>query len=135
MDHHCARMISMTATDRAHLPSARWIALTVVCMGQLMSILDSTIVNVALPDIQGDLHFTQSTLTWVLNGYLITFGSFLLLCGRLGDLVGRRMFLTGVSLSPLASAACGLAQTQAMLVIARFAQGLGGAAAVSVIVA
>jgi EmrB/QacA subfamily drug resistance transporter len=126
----------MTATERAQLPSARWIALTVVCMGQLMSILDSTIVNVALPDIQHDLHFSQSTLTWVLNGYLITFGSFLLLCGRLGDLLGRRrVFLAGVTLFTVASAACGLAQTQAMLVIARFAQGLGGAGAVSVIVA
>jgi EmrB/QacA subfamily drug resistance transporter len=126
----------MTATERAQLPSARWIALTVVCMAQLMSILDSTIVNVALPDIQHDLHFSQSTLTWVLNGYLITFGSFLLLCGRLGDLVGRRrMFLVGVTLFTLASAACGLAEDQATLVVARFAQGLGGAAAVSVIVA
>lgn len=126
----------MTATDRASLPSARWIALTVVCMGQLMSILDSTIVNVALPDIQHDLHFSQSTLTWVLNGYLITFGSFLLLCGRLGDLLGRRrVFLAGVTVFTLASAACGLAQDQTTLVVARFAQGLGGAGAVSVIVA
>jgi EmrB/QacA subfamily drug resistance transporter len=126
----------MSPSDRRLTPNARWIALVVVCMGQLMSILDATIVNVALPDIQNDLHFSQSTLTWVLNGYLITFGSFLLLCGRLGDLIGRRrMFLAGVTLFTLASAACGLAQSQAMLVIARFVQGLGGAGAVSVIVA
>jgi EmrB/QacA subfamily drug resistance transporter len=129
-------MIGMTASDRAHSPKARWIALVVVCMGQLMSILDATIVNVALPDIQHDLHFSQSTLTWVLNGYLITFGSFLLLCGRLGDLIGRRrMFLAGITLFTVASAVCGLAQSQAMLVVARFVQGLGGAGAVSVIVA
>jgi len=70
---------------RLHAPRARWIALVVVCLGQLMSIVDGTIVNVALPQIQRELHFTQSNLTWVLNGYLITFGSFLLLAGRLGD--------------------------------------------------
>ena len=129
-------MIPMTATDRRRAPNARWIALVVVCMGQLMSILDSTIVNVALPDIQRDLHFSQASLTWVLNGYLITFGSFLLLCGRLGDLIGRRrMFLIGVTLFTLASAVCGLAQSESMLVIARFVQGLGGAGAVSAIVA
>ena len=126
----------MTATDRRHAPNARWIALVIVCLGQLMSILDSTIVNVALPAIQRDLHFSQASLTWVLNGYLITFGSFLLLCGRLGDLIGRRrMFLIGVTLFTLASAVCGLAQSQSMLVIARFIQGLGGAGAVSAIVA
>ncbi len=114
----------------------RWVALVVVCLGQLMSVLDSTIVNVALPHIQRDLHFSQSSLTWVLNGYLITFGSFLLLGGRLGDLVGRRrMFLAGVTLFTLASLACGAADTQALLIVARFVQGLGGAAAVSVTVA
>jgi EmrB/QacA subfamily drug resistance transporter len=129
-------MITMPATNRHDRPRARWIALVVVCLGQLMSVLDSTIVNVALPNIQHDLHFSQSSLTWVLNGYLITFGSFLLLGGRLGDLVGRRrMFLSGVTLFTLASVACGLADSQAMLVIARFIQGLGGAAAVSVTVA
>ena len=107
-----------------------------VCLGQLMSIVDGTIVNVALPQIQRDLHFTQSNLTWVLNGYLITFGSFLLLAGRLGDLVGRRrIFLTGVTGFTLASVACGLAQSQEVLVIARFLQGLAGAGAVAAIVA
>jgi MFS family permease len=129
-------MISMTAVERAQAPNARWIALVIVCLGQLMSIMDGTIVNVALPQIQRDLHFSQPSLTWVINGYLITFGSFLLLCGRLGDLIGRRrVFLAGVSLFTLASAACGLAQSQDTLVIARFVQGLGGAGAVSAIVA
>ena len=126
----------MTDDSRLHTPRARWIALVVVCLGQLMSIVDGTIVNVALPQIQRDLHFTQSNLTWVLNGYLITFGSFLLLAGRLGDLVGRRrIFLTGVTGFTLASAVCGLAQSQEVLVIARFLQGLAGAGAVAAIVA
>jgi EmrB/QacA subfamily drug resistance transporter len=125
-----------TDTDRHSSPRARWIALVVVCLGQLMSVLDGTIVNVALPNIQRDLHFSQSSLTWVLNGYLITFGSFLLFGGRLGDLIGRRrMFLSGIALFTLASLACGLADSQTLLVIARFVQGLGGAAAVSVTVA
>jgi EmrB/QacA subfamily drug resistance transporter len=119
-----------------HSPRARWIALVVVCLGQLMSIVDGTIVNVALPQIQRELHFTQSNLTWVLNGYLITFGSFLLLAGRLGDLIGRRrIFLIGVTGFTLASAACGLADSQGVLIAARFIQGLAGAGAVSAIVA
>ena len=88
-------------------------ALVVVCLAQLMIVLDTTIVNVALPSIQHDLHFTQGNLTWVVNAFLITFGSFLLLAGRLGDLLGRkRVFLAGVSSSPLASALCGLAPDQ-----------------------
>ncbi len=129
-------MIPMTSIDRRKSPHARWIALAVVCLGQLMSIMDGTIVTVALPSIQRDLHFTQSSLSWVLNGYFITFGSFLLLGGRLGDLVGRRrIFLAGVTLFTLASAACGLARSSAVLVLARFIQGLGGAGAVSAIVA
>lgn len=125
-------MISMT--DSA--TRSRWIALVVVCLGQLMSIADAAIVNVALPSIQNDLHFTQANLTWVLNGYLISYGSFLLFFGRLGDLIGRRrVFLAGVTVFTLASAACGLATTQWMLIAARFIQGLGGAAATSAIVA
>jgi EmrB/QacA subfamily drug resistance transporter len=126
----------MATKDRLTNPRARWIALIVICLGQLMSILDATIVNVALPHIQRDLHFTQSSLSWVINGYLITFGSFLLLGGRLGDLIGRRrMFISGIILFMLASLACGLAETQTVLILARFLQGVGGAAAVSVTVA
>jgi EmrB/QacA subfamily drug resistance transporter len=126
----------MIVVTRPKSDRSRWIALVIVCLGQLMSVVDGTIVNVALPQIQHDLHFTQSSLTWVLNGYLITFGSFLLLAGRLGDLIGRRrIFLIGVALFTLASAACGLAQSQVVLVVARFVQGLGGAGAVSAIVA
>ena len=95
----------------------RWIALAVLCLGQLMMVLDATIVNVALPSIQHDLHFTQGNLTWVIDGYLITFGGFLLLAGRMGDLVGRKkVFLTGLVLFTAASMLCGLADSQAMLI-------------------
>src|ERR1700682_1700596 len=88
-------------------------ALAVLCLGQLMMVLDATIVNVALPSIQKDLHFTQGNLTWVMNGYLITFGGLLLLAGRLGDLVGRkRVFLSGLVLFTAASVLCGIATSQ-----------------------
>src|ERR1700760_4914158 len=131
-----ARIIFMTGTDQSRSARGRWIALVVVCMAQLMSIMDGTIVTVALPRIQTDLHFTQSSLSWVLNGYFITFGSFLLFGGRLGDLLGRRrIFLAGITLFTLASAACGLADSRTTLVVARFVQGLGGAGAVAAIVA
>ena len=114
----------------------RWIALAVVCLGQLMMVLDATIVNVALPSIQRDLRFTQANLAWVVDAYMIAFGSFLLFAGRLGDLVGRkRVFLSGLVLFTLASAACGLAADQGMLIAARFVQGLGGAVASAVILA
>jgi EmrB/QacA subfamily drug resistance transporter len=114
----------------------RWIALAVLCLGQLMMVLDATIVNVALPSIQHDLHFTQSSLTWVMNGYLITFGGFLLLAGRMGDLVGRkRVFLTGLVMFTAASVLCGVAADQTMLIGARLLQGVGGAVASSVILA
>jgi EmrB/QacA subfamily drug resistance transporter len=114
----------------------RWIALGVLCLGQLMMVLDSTIVNVALPSIQHDLHFTQGNLTWVMNGYLITFGGLLLLAGRLGDLVGRkRIFLSGLALFTAASVLCGLADSQALLIGFRLLQGAGGAVASSVILA
>jgi len=114
----------------------RWIALGVLCLGQLMMVLDATIVNVALPSIQRDLHFTQGNLTWVMNGYLITFGGFLLLAGRMGDLVGRkRVFLTGLVMFTAASVLCGVASSQAMLIGARLLQGVGGAVASSVILA
>src|SRR5690349_13646957 len=106
----------------------RWAALAVVCLGQLMVVLDATIVNVALPHMQSDLHFSQANLTWVVDAYMIAFGSFLLLAGRIGDLVGRkRVFLAGLVVFVSASALCGLAQSQEMLIGARFLQGLGGA--------
>jgi EmrB/QacA subfamily drug resistance transporter len=114
----------------------RWMALMVVCLAQLMIVLDTTIVNVALPAIQRELHFTQGNLTWVVNAFLITFGSFLLLAGRLGDLFGRkRVFLAGVALFTAASLLCGLAPSQGLLVAARFIQGVGGALSASVILA
>ncbi|MDR7949549.1 MFS transporter [Achromobacter aegrifaciens] len=106
----------------------RWWALMVLCLGVLMIVLDTTIVNVALPSIREDLHFTETSLVWVVNAYMLTFGGFLLLGGRLGDLLGhRRMFLAGLVVFTIASLACGLAQNQALLIGARAAQGLGGA--------
>ena len=112
----------------------RWVALVVLCAGFLMIILDQTIVNVALPSIQSDLHFTQSNLAWVVNAYLIAFGGLLLLVGRLGDLIGRRrIFLAGLTLFTAASLLCGVAQSQAVLIGARFIQGIGGAMTAAVI--
>jgi EmrB/QacA subfamily drug resistance transporter len=114
----------------------RWLALAVVCMGQLMMILDATIVAVALPDIKTDLNFSSTSLTWVMNAYLIAFGSFLLLGGRLGDLLGRtRMFLAGMAIFTAASMLCGFAGSEAMLILARFVQGFGAAIAASAILA
>jgi EmrB/QacA subfamily drug resistance transporter len=107
---------------------ARWLALYVLCLGDLMIVLDGTIVNVALPSIRDDLGFSQTSLAWVVNAYLLTFGGFLLLGGRLGDLFGhRRLFLIGISLFTLASLACGIATSQESLVVARAVQGIGGA--------
>src|SRR5256885_8408214 len=106
----------------------RWLALTVLCLGSLMIVLDTTIVNVALPSIRTSLGFSETSLAWVVNTYLLTFGGFLLLGGRLGDLFGhRRLFLIGITLFTLASLACGLATTQVFLITARGIQGLGGA--------
>src|SRR5580658_8480104 len=120
----------------AHANRRRWIALVVVCLAMFMNALDGSIVNVALPAIQRSLHFSQSGLTWVVDAYLISFGSFLLMAGRLGDLIGRKkVFLAGVTLFTLASVACGSADSQAMLVASRFVQGIGGALSSSVIVA
>jgi EmrB/QacA subfamily drug resistance transporter len=117
-------------TDRSH----RWAALVVLCAGMLMIILDQTIVNVALPTIQDDLGFSQSSLAWVVNAYLIALGGLLLLAGRMGDLVGRkRIFLAGLVLFTLASVLCGAAQTEAMLIGARFVQGIGAALTSAVI--
>ncbi|HEX6513203.1 MAG TPA: MFS transporter [Chloroflexota bacterium] len=114
----------------------RWITLIVVCFAMLMNTLDQTIVNVALPAIQHDLDFSQATLAWVVDAYLIAFGGTLLLAGRLGDLLGRKkVFLGGVALFTLASLACGLSETPALLIGARFIQGLGAALSSSVIIA
>src|SRR6188472_791727 len=107
---------------------SRWMALYVLCAGMLMIVLDITVVNVALPSIKNDLGFSQSSLAWVVNAYLITFGGLLLLAGRLGDLIGRRtIFLAGLAVFTGASLVCGLAQSEGMLVGARFVQGIGGA--------
>lgn len=114
----------------------RWATLIIVCFAQLMIVLDVTIVNVALPAIQHDLGFSQSNLTWVVNGFLVTFGSLLLLAGRLGDLLGRRrIFLSGLVVFTAASLLCGVASTQAELIGARLLQGAGAAAQASVILA
>jgi EmrB/QacA subfamily drug resistance transporter len=112
----------------------RWVALVVLCVGQLMIVLDSTVVNVALPSIQRDLHTDQASLAWVINAYLITFGGLLLLAGRLGDLIGRRrMFLAGVAIFTTASVLCGLAPTEGLLTAARFVQGVGAAVVSSMV--
>jgi MFS family permease len=114
----------------------RWIALVVVCLGQLMIMVDSTIVNVALPTIQRDLGFTPANLTWVVNSYLIAYGAFLLVAGRAGDLIGRRkVFLAGVLLFTAASVASGLSHGVTGLVVGRFLQGLGGSLSGGVIIA
>jgi EmrB/QacA subfamily drug resistance transporter len=116
-------------TDRS-----RWLALYVLCTGMLMIVLDATIVNVALPSIQKDLGFSQSSLAWVVNAYLIAFGGLLLLAGRLGDIVSRRrIFLAGLGVFTGASLLCGAAQSQELLIGARFVQGVGGAMASAVI--
>ena len=126
-------------TDSLPAPTTerrRWMGLAVVCLAQLMIVLDVTIVNVALPSIQRDLHFTQGNLTWVVNAFLVTFGSLLLLAGRLGDLLGRRrIFLLGLLVFTAASALCGLAPNQGWLIGARFLQGVGAALQASVILA
>jgi EmrB/QacA subfamily drug resistance transporter len=120
----------MTATENKN----RWKALYVLCVGMLMIVLDATIVNVALPSIQDDLGFSQSDLAWVVNAYLIAFGGLLLLAGRMGDLIGqRRIFLIGLAVFTGASLLCALAQSQGVLIGARFVQGVGGALASAVI--
>jgi EmrB/QacA subfamily drug resistance transporter len=117
------------ASDRT-----RWIALYVLCVGMLMIVLDATIVNVALPSIQSDLGFSQSSLAWVVNAYLIPFGGLLLLAGRLGDLISRRgVFLVGLAVFTGASLLCAVAQSQEVLIGARFVQGAGGALTSAVI--
>jgi EmrB/QacA subfamily drug resistance transporter len=128
-------MQAQVGTD-AQLQSdrSRWIALYVLCAGMLMIVLDITVVNVALPSIKSDLGFSQQSLAWVVNAYLITFGGLLLLAGRLGDLVGRRtIFLVGLAVFVAASLLCGASQTQGMLIGARLLQGIGGAMTSAVI--
>ena len=111
----------------------RWLALGVLCLGSLMIVLDTTIVNVALPSIRSELGFSASALAWVINAYVLTFGGFLLLGGRLGDLYGhRKLFLGGIILFTIASLACGLSTTQGFLIAARAVQGIGGAIASAV---
>jgi EmrB/QacA subfamily drug resistance transporter len=112
----------MTQTRR------RWFALAILCLGELMIVLDGTVVNVALPSMRADLGFSEAGLVWVVNAYMLTYGGFLLLGGRLGDLYGaRRLFVGGLALFTLASLACGLAHTRELLIVARAVQGLGGA--------
>ncbi len=122
------------AATTAGSDRGRWMALYVLCGGMLMIVLDATIVNVALPSIQDDLGFSQSNLAWVVNAYLIAFGGLLLLAGRLGDLIGqRRIFLIGLAVFTSASLVCAVAQSQGVLIGARFVQGAGGAIASAVI--
>lgn len=124
---------SASPTTQTPHGDRRWFALVVLCMGVLMIVLDTTIVNVALPSIKTDLGFSETALAWVVNAYMLTFGGFLLLGGRLGDLYGhRRLFLIGITLFTMASLACGLAGTQEFLVAARGIQGLGGAVVIAV---
>src|SRR3954454_14170983 len=124
-DSAAATAATAAAAPRATAERDRWIALVVLCVGMLMIILDQTIVNVALASIQADLRFSASQLAWIVNAYLIAFGGVLLLAGRIGDLVGRkRVFLVGLTVFTLASLLCGAAQTEAMLIGARFVQGL-----------
>jgi EmrB/QacA subfamily drug resistance transporter len=131
-------IVTVLVTIHSSQSAARrtWMALVVVCLGQLMMVVDMTVVNVALPVIQRDLRFSPSDLTWVVGAYLISYGSFLLLAGRLGDLLGRKqVFLAGTAIFTAASLACGLAESQLALIAARFTQGFGGAIATSVILA
>jgi EmrB/QacA subfamily drug resistance transporter len=123
-----------TRDDPGQGDRSRWIALYVLCAGMLMIVLDVTVVNVALPTIQDDLGFSTSNLAWVVNAYLIAFGGLLLLAGRFGDLIGRRtILLAGLGVFTAASLACGLAESQGVLVGARFVQGIGGAMTSAVI--
>jgi EmrB/QacA subfamily drug resistance transporter len=127
-------MTAIGPTPTAPTGRSRWAALHVLCAGMLMIVLDATIVNVALPSIREELGFSQSSLAWVVNAYLIAFGGLLLLAGRLGDLLGRRrVFLAGLAVFTGASLLCAVAQTQGMLIAARFVQGAGGAIASAVI--
>jgi EmrB/QacA subfamily drug resistance transporter len=118
------------------MKNSRWLSLLVLCTGFLLIVIDMTIVNVALPSIGRDLRFTPSGLAWVINAYLVAFAGFLLLAGRLADLIGgKRVFLIGLAVFTTASLACGLSTSQPILIAARFVQGVGGAASSAVILA
>jgi EmrB/QacA subfamily drug resistance transporter len=118
------------------MKNSRWLSLIILCVGFLLIVVDMTIVNVALPSIQHDLGFSQSGLAWVINAYLIAFAGLLLLAGRLGDLLGRkRVYLAGLGVFVGASIVCGLSFNQPLLIVARFIQGVGGAASSAVILA
>jgi EmrB/QacA subfamily drug resistance transporter len=130
--------VANSIRDQSRTPDTadrrRWLGLYVLCLGMLMIVLDVTVVNVALPSIQRDLRFSQSSLAWVVNAYLITFGGLLLLAGRFGDLLGhKRVFLAGLTVFTLASLTCGLANSETVLIVARFVQGVGGAMTSAVI--
>ncbi len=128
--------VTHVSAGAARSNRVRWWALVVVCLGMFMNSLDASIVNVALPAMQRDLHFSQSSLIWVVDAFLITFASFLLMAGRLGDLIGRRLvFLAGIASFTAASVVCGVAVSPAMLVVGRFVQGIGGALSASVVIA
>jgi len=127
-------IIDTARTGHRSATTSRWLSLIILCIGFLMIVVDATIVNVALPSIRRDLGFSQADLAWVVNAYLIAYGGFLLLAGRLGDLMGRkRIFLTGLAMFTAASVLCGLSFSQPMLIAARFLQGLGGAVGTAVI--
>jgi EmrB/QacA subfamily drug resistance transporter len=129
---HANPTLHMARTART--TTSRWVSLIVLCIGFLMIVVDGTIVNVALPSIQRDLGFSQSSLAWVVNAYLIAYAGIMLLAGRLGDLIGRkRIFLIGLALFTVASLACGLSFSQPLLIAARFVQGVGGALSSAVI--
>jgi EmrB/QacA subfamily drug resistance transporter len=128
--------VTAATTNQGSEGRRRWLALVVVCLAMLMNVLDLTVVNVALPKIQHDLHFTQSGLAWVIDAYMVAFGGFLLLSGRLGDLVGRKkVFLVGLAIFTAASMVCGFANTQGLLIGGRFVQGFSGSLCTSVILA
>ncbi|MFD0891656.1 MFS transporter, partial [Streptosporangium algeriense] len=123
----------MSVTSAPATSRTRWAALGVIATGQLMTVLDGSIVTVAMPAVQNDLGFSPAGLSWVVNAYLIAFGSLLLLAGRLGDLIGRRrVFLAGTAVFVAASLLAGASTTAEMLIAARFLQGVGGAAASAV---
>src|SRR5205823_12914758 len=134
MDESTTTISSNGHGPRTPADRRRWAALVVLCVGQLMVGLDVTVVNVALPTIQRELHFSQASLAWVVNAYLLTFGGLLLLAGRMGDLVGRkRIFVAGIAAFTVASLLCGLANSETLLIGARFVQGAAAAFMASMI--